>query len=202
MATQLRSGPLKKMRRVSIFTLSSLVFFTGCASKSQNEDAAFEKLISQVESGEEKLEKGQATFNPKWAEFLNCINGNVRSLCKDDLQNLKNSFDGVAELWDFQSSIAELTSLRLTGNDEASLARDKFVKHLRVWKTYLDDLRFAAPTVADLDRGNQEWAQAWEDIMQENEITETFDEVCSALGNAQPEDSDVFKSRIIDICDD
>jgi hypothetical protein len=203
MTRKIGSITLNKARRIVAVALSSLIFFTACAGESQDKNSALGELISVIENSETKLVKGTDSISPKLDDFLECIGTNtVWSFCKGDFRSLENIFESVSELWDFQSLIAELTSVRLTDNDEASLARDKYVQHIRVWRIWLDDLRLKAPTLADLDEGNQEWTQAWTDILSDDAITETFDAVCSALGNAQPEDSDVFKSRIVNICDD
>lgn len=203
MVSQTRPNEKFKTRHFVSFLLSSLVFVSACGSKSAEPEDNFAELISLIEIGETRLESGSALLTSALKNFLECASTNdLLIFCEDQRQEIEDTFETVSQLWDFQGLKAELQSVRLTENIEASSARDFFVDHLRAWKTYLDDLRLAAPSRVQLETDSRDWQQAWMDTLQENSISETFDRTCSALGNAQPENSDVFKSRIVDICDD
>ena len=184
-----------------VFLLSLLV--SSCGIGGPSEAQTFEKLLVLVEQGESILESEKLDFGPAQSSFLDCLNAELfAGACEFKRGELEFEFDQTLIEFDFQSQIAELNSLRLSENDDASLARDAFVKHLRAWREYISDFQFSLPSSSELSQNDLSFLEIWLDIQENNEISETFDELCSGLGNAQPSGNDEFSARIIDVCDD
>lgn len=156
-----------------------------------------------VEQGESILENGVADFSAIRDDFVECMSGKMSrsSECELERASLERVLDDVLQRFNFQSLTAELQSLRLVTNRDASLARDSFVQHLRAWRNYVEDLRYSMPTSREVYDLDFDFVDRWLDISTD-EISTTFDVICSSLGNAQPANSDDFRERIIDICDE
>jgi hypothetical protein len=191
--------------RLAKFVIGAFVVaLFGCGGGAASESQTFEALLLLVEKGESVLEDGKVTFEPAQKDFLECLTQITYQPwgCETERQYLENAFDATLEKYEFQGLMAETNSLRLTGNEEASRARDSFVKHLRAWRDYISDFRYSMPSSAQISSEDYTFVVTWKDISDNNQISDTFDELCSGLGNAQPSKTSEFSGRIIDICDD
>jgi hypothetical protein len=193
-----------KSKGLQIFLASSLVLLSSCGLLGASEKESFESLLVLVESSESILESEKLNFAPAQAEFLECLNSGSGAswTCESERGVLESVFDQTLVRFGFQREIAELNALRLSDNDDASLARDAFVKHLRAWRQYISDYRYSLPTSTQLYSNDLSFFDVWLDIYENNEISKTFDQLCSGLGNAQPSDVKDFTDRIVDICDE
>jgi hypothetical protein len=187
---------------VGLFSVSLLVL-SGCGG--DNYSKTFEGLLGRIEIAENRLEEGKLVYSPKEIDLAGCMNSYSTSVwnCEDERLALDNAYSDLREKWDFASDKAEMQSLRLPGSQsELALARDAFIEHLEAWTDKLLAKSIALPRSLF---GENAWAEAkkWLDVaLAESPITETFNRTCSALGNSQPNDSDDYKLRIVDICDD
>jgi hypothetical protein len=193
-----------RARIVKLFSTILLVSqLCGCTQRGDDESRVFDSLLLLVEEGEMVLENAKESWTPVQRDFLECVSQmSVGTFaCEGELTKLENEYDEALASFSFNSLRAELQSLRLTSYEDASQARDAFVEHLRAWRDYISELRFLLPSNSDLFIGDYSFAQAWADVST-SEISRTFDETCSSLGNGQPSDNDEFAIRIVDICDD
>ena len=187
-------------KKITAVVAVLLVFSSACSTAETNESETFESLLSLVETGEAKLESGIAMYSPAAESFLRCLDGGV--FCENQRAKAEKQLDMTRALFDFQKLQSELFALRLTENKDANQARDAYVRHLRAWAENIQELRGSMPTADEISRQDFSFSQTWTQILEADEIRSTFDEVCGALGNAQPAGSDEFSARIIDICDD
>lgn len=189
-----------------LFTLLiASAFPSGCTSDDAGE---FPKLLNLVEDGERLLEEGKDSWSDLDVAFMKCLSnyGNSVLMCDARRRPLEAAYDLVIEKWDFAALKAELYALRMgTGETEAARARSFYLDHLDAWSDWIALARLKLPRVNALsDTFLQTQVASWVEFLVDggDEISETFKQTCSALGNAQPLNSDEFKSRIIDICDD
>ncbi len=191
------------LRAVALFFVAPTICLSGCGSFG-GESRTFESLLVMVEEGESVLEAAKPRWTPLRDDFLKClaeINSRVDN-CEDERESLASEFDTTLEAFEFSELKAELQALRLTDNPEASRARDAFVRHLRAWQEYISDMRNSMPTQNQIYQRDFEFVETWRAIWSSEEINNTFDELCSGLGNGQPANSDEFTVRIVDICND
>jgi hypothetical protein len=177
---------------------------SSCGIGGASEKKTFESLLLLVEEGESILESEIIHFEPAQRNFLECLNSEISPIgaCESLRSRLEVVFDETLVEFQFQGLIAELNSLKLSSSDDASLARDEFVKHLRAWRQYISDFRYSMPSSFELSSNDLAFLDTWADVYENSQITETFDALCSGLGNAQPSSTDEFSARIIDICND
>lgn len=184
------------------YAIGIVVVLVGCGtqsnSDSKQESEQFESLLVLVEEGENILETTKLEWLPAQDALLRCAASS--SFCEWERSRFEDALTSAREAFDFQGLSAQLQSLRLTENLEASRARDSFVKHLRAWRESIEIF------LAAVRQSSPDSVQSAEllDRFRENGnlIQESFDNTCSGLGNAQPAGSDLFKARIVDICDD
>lgn len=175
----------------------------GCGKSEAAESKEFESLLVLVEEGEAVLETGMTKWKGVLNDFVNCLSEmeGLSFLCEDHRADLESVLKSTSDKYQLQELRARLQSLRLTDNEEASQARDAYVKHLRAWYEYVLAFQTATPTASELSKNDLSFATKWSEISMD-EIVATFDETCSALGNGQPTNAEEFASRIIDVCDD
>jgi hypothetical protein len=165
-------------------------------------------LFSLIEEGESILERGiEKTM--RWEKSLiDCVSKErmSNSVCEFDRSELSDAYAQVAEDWDFDALQAEMQSIRFgDGQSESSRARDAYVDHLDAWNAYLvERLRNLPSETEFVGLQADKKVSVWYEIIADGDaaISRTFKESCSALGNAQPSNSDQYKARIIDLCDD
>jgi hypothetical protein len=176
----------------------------GCSNSSNYSDT-YESMLLSIEIAENRLEEGKPIYYPKTSEFVSCISSYSDNtwLCEEERAALEAAYRELSDKWDFQADKAEMASIRVPGNQpELNRARDAFISHIGAWEAYLFAKTMDLPrSMFDLN-ANTQIAKWTETILSENEISETFATACSALGNAQPNDTEKFKTRIVDICDD
>ncbi|NBT00239.1 MAG: hypothetical protein EBS61_06270 [Betaproteobacteria bacterium] len=194
-----------KKRLTTLAVASALL--SSCGVLASDDRQVFESLLSLIEEGESTVEVEKARYVIVRDDFVDCLvdyrDGLARpDVCETKRESLEKVLITTSSKFDFQELFAELQSLRLADSPEASRARDAFVSHLRAWEEYISDIRYAMPTTEEIYGMNYSFINEWVSINDSSRITSTFDEVCSALGNAQPENSDEYRARVIDICDD
>lgn len=183
--------------------MAPTICLSGCGGFGE-ESRTFESLLVMVEQGESVLEAAKPRWIPLRDDFLECL-AEIDSPfddCKAERESLVSEFDATVVFFEFRELKAELQALRLADNPEASRARDAFVKHLRAWQEYISDMRNSMPTQNQIYERDFGFIETWRAIWSSKEINNTFDELCSGLGNGQPANSDKFTARIVDICND
>jgi hypothetical protein len=187
---------------VGLFSVSLLVL-SGCGG--DNYSKTFEGLLGRIEIAENRLEEGKLVYSPKELDLAKCMNSFSSSVwnCERMRLDLDNAYSDLQEKWDFAADTAEMQSLRLPGSQsELALARDAFIEHLKAWTDRLSAKSIALPR-SMFDENAWAEAKKWAGVvLAESPITETFNRTCSALGNSQPNDTDEYRLRIVDICDD
>jgi hypothetical protein len=200
-----RSVILKEKLSNGLLGLVLCVALTVSACGGENYSATFESLLVHIENAEGRLEQGKDNYSTEENQFAKCIGdaGQYIWLCEDERSLLSGAYTNVQNSWNFASDTAEMQAIRLpSSNSELSLARDSFVNHLDAWTEYLTLKSVSLPSSMYASNARSQVLKWVEVVVGENEIGETFEKTCSGLGNAQPIDSDAFKARIVDICDD
>jgi len=188
---------------VLLVSLGLSALLVGCGNT--NEADVFESLLIKIELAENKLEEGKPIYYPKTTAFISCVSSYTDEtwFCEDERAALEDAYRELADKWDFQADIAEMTSLRLPGSEsEISMARDSFIKHINAWNDYLFAKTRVLPNSMFDVGANTQFIQWYETVLGNTDISETFIKACSGLGNSQPSNTDEFRSRIVDICDE
>lgn len=181
----------------------SLLTLSGCGGS--HYPKTFEGLLGRIELAENRLEEGKTIYSPKELNLASCMNSNSASMwnCEDERLVLDNAYFDLSKKWDFAAAKAEMQSLRLPGSQsEIAMARDAFIDHLEAWTDQLIGKSRALPRSMFNENARAQAIKRLEAALAESPITETFNRACSGLGNAQPNESEEFRLRIVDICDD
>ena len=192
------------LKIISITAIVTPTLF-GCSRNAEETSETFNSLLTIIEEGEEILESGKAKFSLAEKDFLDCLVSQTKTNsieCAEEMLYLDSVYDETLKSYDFQSLIARMNALRLVDNESATQARDAFVQHLDAWRSTISDLKYSLPNLEELYKHEWSFLDKWDEIGQESTINGSFQETCSSLGNAQPENSDEFAQRIIDICDE
>lgn len=198
-----KGADVKDCKRVYQAVIVALLALVGCGVSDGDKAAEFNSLLVLVEEGESVLEGNMVKWKGALEDFASCVvEATLPAFtCEESRADLESILASTAEKYSLADLRARLQSLRLADNDEASRARDAFVRHLRAWHDYVVAFQLTAPSQSDLFRADYGFAAKWGEISSD-EIGTTFDETCSGLGNGQPPESDEFAGRIVDICDD
>ena len=184
--------------------IATVMSVSSCSGESYS--ATFEALLESIEASENRLENGLAKYETPEAELVSCL-ATVRPnlwLCEAELAALNSVYLQVLPDWNFTPDKAQMQSLRMPKDKQRlSDAREAYMDHLDSWSEYLEDKYLALPgTLIEAEAAMQ--AAGWLQVVFEERkvISETFKDACSALGDAQPANSDEFRKRIVDVCDD
>ena len=170
----------------------------------ERSDNDFEELVSLIEEGEALMEeRGKDIWRPKMDALFSC---ETASKCANAIEAFDSTLENVVSDWwdEMPGLMARLASLNLSSaHPDASRARDAFLDHLRGWRNYKTEESLLFPSLEQLEQDTSlyfAWLD-WDDSSHRDIITETFDDVCTGLGNSQPGHGS-YRERIIDICDD